>query len=846
VEICCPNGPGSTFVPPLFEPEQQILACIVYLVLLLWTFTGVAIVSDIFMSAIEVITSKELVNIVKDEKGEPRKIRAKLWNDTVANLTLMALGSSAPEILLSVIELLRNKMFSGELGPATVVGSAAFNLFVISAICVYSIPDGEGRLIIGTNVYMITSSCSIFAYAWLYLIADVFTKNLITIPESIATLLMFPALVAIAWAVDVDLCFQKKRMASAQVIGLEIEKEGLATAKEIAELRKQMITSHPGIGEEKLMKLVAASLEAKRPKSRAHYKVAAIRNITGGHKLKAQFTRKNDVGPFIDEEDDGYTGGYIGWEAICYSVLEAGEPDPDSPGEFTGYVTIMLSRTEHTCDVGCTVYYKTEEGDGALDEKTGKPRGIAKATEDYLHSEGVVEFSPGELTKEVKIKIIDDDTFEDDEDFYCVLTDPECSQDLRIRNARTRITIIDDDDPGQLQFTQDDYVCTEGQDEYATVWVERVNGSSGEVTCTYRTEDRTATMEKDYEAAEGTLSFDHSETKKSIMIKVHDDEAYEKSEIFRVILENATGGATFTESTDGGKETAICEVTIRNNSATLKKVNAIEEMYKQNVEANKVGTANWVEQFTAAIYVNGSAEDQAAAGCMDWIMHLVTVPFKLAFAIIPPTEFANGWLCFWFALGMIGLITALVGDFASYLGCSLGIPDDVTAITLVALGTSLPDTFASMAAAQQDPYADASVGNVMGSNSVNVFLGLGLPWSMGSIYWACRGTPTTNPKGWAAWKEYEFRGTTYEDLGYMVDYPDGGFIVPAGSLGFSVMTFTLLAFVCIAALAFRRKVFGYELGGPRVPKIISSIFLFTLWLIYLAISINRSMNSSTS
>jgi solute carrier family 8 (sodium/calcium exchanger) len=27
-----------------------------------------------------------------------------LWNPTVANLTLMALGSSAPEILLNVIE----------------------------------------------------------------------------------------------------------------------------------------------------------------------------------------------------------------------------------------------------------------------------------------------------------------------------------------------------------------------------------------------------------------------------------------------------------------------------------------------------------------------------------------------------------------------------------------------------------------------------------------------------------------------------------------------------------------------------------------------------------------------
>lgn len=29
-----------------------------------------------------------------------------MWNETVSNLTLMALGSSAPEILLSVIEVM--------------------------------------------------------------------------------------------------------------------------------------------------------------------------------------------------------------------------------------------------------------------------------------------------------------------------------------------------------------------------------------------------------------------------------------------------------------------------------------------------------------------------------------------------------------------------------------------------------------------------------------------------------------------------------------------------------------------------------------------------------------------
>ena len=52
----------------------------------------------------------------------------------------------------------------------------------------------------------------------------------------------------------------------------------------------------------------------------------------------------------------------------------------------------------------------------------------------------------------------------------------------------------------------------------------------------------------------------------------------------------------------------------------------------------------------------------------------------------------------------------------------------VTAITFVALGTSLPDTFASKAAAVNEPTADNSIGNITGSNSVNVFLGLGLPW----------------------------------------------------------------------------------------------------------------------
>ena len=94
----------------------------------------------------------------------------------------------------------------------------------------------------------------------------------------------------------------------------------------------------------------------------------------------------------------------------------------------------------------------------------------------------------------------------------------------------------------------------------------------------------------------------------------------------------------------------------------------------------------------------------------------------------------GGWLAFFVSLCFIGFITAVVAEFATLFGCVIGLEPEVTAITFVALGTSLPDTFASMQAAQKSDSADSAIGNVTGSNSVNVFLGLGLPWLIASSY----------------------------------------------------------------------------------------------------------------
>lgn len=79
------------------------------------------------------------------KEDEPEIIEVRVWNDTVANLILMAFGTASPEILLSIVETVKNDFQVDEhsLGPATIVGSAAFNLLIITSVCMLALPDNE-------------------------------------------------------------------------------------------------------------------------------------------------------------------------------------------------------------------------------------------------------------------------------------------------------------------------------------------------------------------------------------------------------------------------------------------------------------------------------------------------------------------------------------------------------------------------------------------------------------------------------------------------------------------------------------------------------------------------------
>lgn len=184
-----------------------------YGLFLCYLFLGISIVADIFMGAIEEITSQKVLVPIEDKEGNKYNVKIARWNKTVANLTLMALGSSAPEILLAVLETSQNLgKCPGELGASTIVGSAAFNLLVISGICVWAIskendtdPDRDQttddgiKKIYNMKVFAITATSSLFAYVWLwYVLLD----QMVALWEGIATLLFFFILVIFAYCAD--------------------------------------------------------------------------------------------------------------------------------------------------------------------------------------------------------------------------------------------------------------------------------------------------------------------------------------------------------------------------------------------------------------------------------------------------------------------------------------------------------------------------------------------------------------------------------------------------------------------------------------------------------------------
>ncbi|KAH8044815.1 calcium:sodium antiporter [Aureococcus anophagefferens] len=673
------------------------------------------------MAAIETITSKEkkvpgtdvsyaaprpaaapaapALRDAPDRRALDRS-RPQVWNATVANLTLMALGSSAPEILLSVIEILTNSFFTGDLGPSTIVGSAAFNMFCIIAICMVSLPGTETRKIEDMSV----GSTPFRPY-------------------------------------------------------------------EFSDLLKKL--QDPTLEESERHDLVKKLAMGQKAKPSRGARMNAVRAATGQKVIKA------------DGPDPKVLAKYLEGAA-------GPKHRPEDVVAFFSDVNGKINTKRATRD-------GTAKGRGRRD---GRLRGVL----------GELAFADKENFKTIVIKVFDDNETEDDEVFYVDLLEVAHGGKAYAPGPSAgvggEVTIIDDDEPGELSFEPP----KEGADGgpvltmaetcgKARVKVGRYNGSAGQVQCDYELVDGTACCGKDFGGTvgferEGTFVFENTEVEKFIEIPVINTNRYEGESEFTIVLKNFKCAV---ERAKFGKHTELKVVIVADTE-----------------------TKDMIDNVQKSAAARDDDDFKASAG--DWVMHIITLPWKVAFAFVPPTSYGGGWVCFYVALTFIGIVTAFIGDLAALMGCCLGLKDTVTAITFVALGTSLPDAFASKAATINDDSADAAVGNVTGSNSVNVFLGLGLPWSIAAIYWSTASrSGTKGPDG-------------SRNIGFTEDV---AFIVPAGNLGLSVGVFVFCACTCLGVLAYRRKARA-ELGGDRTMANRHATLFVMLWFLYVAMSILAS------
>ncbi|KAL8530978.1 hypothetical protein ACS0TY_007841 [Phlomoides rotata] len=216
----------------------------------------------------------------------------------------------------------------------------------------------------------------------------------------------------------------------------------------------------------------------------------------------------------------------------------------------------------------------------------------------------------------------------------------------------------------------------------------------------------------------------------------------------------------------------------------------------------------WKHQFIDAFVLESPESRKLNSTCLRLakaFWEFLRAPWRIVFAFVPPYQIAHGWISFIFSLIFISGIAYIVTKLTDVISCVTGINSYVIAFTALAAGTSWPDLMASKIAAERQITADSAIANITCSNSVNIYIGIGVPWLINTLY-------------------------------NFIAYNKPLKIENAGGLSFSLLVFFATSIACIGVLVFRRLTLGAELGGPRLWAWVTCVFFMCLWLIFVVLS----------
>lgn len=163
---------------------------------------------------------------------------------------------------------------------------------------------------------------------------------------------------------------------------------------------------------------------------------------------------------------------------------------------------------------------------------------LVVSSNNYTATNGVLVFNPGETTKELPIKLVNDNLDEDNTTLTLSLTGATNAIVGALHTST--LTIVDDDPQPTAYFSASTLTVNENAANGLALITVLLNAPSGKpVTVAYRTSDGTATAGSDYVAAQGQLTFASGETSKSFTLSLLDDDLDEGPETINLELSNA-------------------------------------------------------------------------------------------------------------------------------------------------------------------------------------------------------------------------------------------------------------------------------------------------------------------
>lgn len=249
------------------------------------------------------------------------------------------------------------------------------------------------------------------------------------------------------------------------------------------------------------------------------------------------------------------TGGSVAHRRKTEKVEEKKEED-DTKGKDSNEITFFFDPGHYTVmeNVGKFTVTVTREGDLSqpveLDFQTED--GTANEGSDYEGFNGTIIFHAGEAHKAVFLSVIDDDVFEEDEHFYCRISNPRYVHPevnggrggetkkrpelkLGVPSVAT-VMILDDDHGGIFSFPEESIEVSESEGLYL-LKVNRFSGARGKVFLPYRVVEGTAKEETDFVLKDGQIVFENNESTSEIPVQIIDNESYEKDCVFYIELD---------------------------------------------------------------------------------------------------------------------------------------------------------------------------------------------------------------------------------------------------------------------------------------------------------------------